>query len=261
MVTMNADHHITDGELVGLLDGEAGAGRREVEAHVDTCPVCTARLAQLQQRSTQFSKRLGAVDLPLVDRARLFPPPAQVAHARHRGPRRLWSHVGFRAAAGVLLVAGIAAASPARGWILDRVMGRRSLVTPGERRSPTLAPARIPAQGSGSIVRFGAESDELLVRFAVTPAAGTLTVVGGTDSLSSAQIISDAHGEGFLVLPNELRVRNDSDSRAGYQMILAPAIRRVLVQIGDVGSRQATSVQVAPGVRHVIQLGSAGEGR
>jgi anti-sigma factor RsiW len=261
MVTMSADRHITDGDLIGLLDGEASTSRSDVETHVDTCVVCTARLAQLQQRSAQVRKLLGAVDGPPIDRARLLPSSGRGAEMRRSRERRFWSHAGLRAAAGLLLAAGIAAASPARDWILDRMTGRHAIANRNQPRRPTTAPTRRPGQAAGSVVRFPAESDELLVRFAARPTGGTLTVLAGTDSLSSAQVVSGVNEEAFLVLPNELRIRNTPDSRADYQLIVSSIIRRVAVHVGDTGRREITTIHVVPGMRQTVGLGSPGGSR
>lgn len=255
MLALSVERHATDGDLIGVLDGEPDAAR--AGAHVDTCAACSARLALLHQRSARFGDVLRRAEYPIVDRMRLLPAPAAVERAHVRARRRAsWSRRGIRAAAGVLLLAGAAAASPARGWILDRVTGRR--VESG-RRAPLVtdrARARVPEQAAGSIVRFAPDSDELVIRFDVRPAAGSLTVATGDDLRSSAQIVFGARGEAFLVLPRELRIRNASGSLADYQVTLSPTVRRVRVQVGDAGAREIAIIDVTPGMRQIIQLGS-----
>jgi hypothetical protein len=254
---MNADRHVTDGDLIGLLDGEPIADQQAMEAHVDTCAVCTSRLAQLQQRSSHFSQVLRAIDVPSVNSARLRPAQRDI---RGRRPGRAWSHPGLRAAAGLVLLAGIAAASPVRAWIVDRVTRGRPVETPIERRPVPRRSAPDAEQVVGSVVRFAPENDQLLVRLATRPAGGTLTVVGGTDSLSSAQITSAAHGEAFLVLPGELRIRNEPGSRADYQLVVSPAIGHIQLQVGD-EPRAMSIVRPPPGARRSIALDGRGNGR
>jgi anti-sigma factor RsiW len=260
MISTRAERHGTDGELIGILDGEADAAR-SVGAHVDTCVACSARLAVLQHRADRLSEVLAMNEPPTVERARLFPAPDRIAEAYRRARRRpLWSRPGMRAAAGILLLAGVAAASPARGWVLDRVPWRRAEPArePGV-ADRTTAPA--PRQVAGSIVRFAHDSDELVIRFAVRPAAGTLTLLVGDDLRSSAQIVSGADGEAFLVLPSELRIRNAAASLASYEVMLSPTLRRVRVELGVNRAQEIASVNVMAGMRHVIRLGSREGGR
>lgn len=259
MFAMSVERHVTDGDLIGILDGEPDAAR--AGAHVDTCAACTARLALLHQRSARFGDVLRRVEYPMVDRTRFLPGTAAVERAHMRARRRaVWSRPGIRAAAGVLLLAGVGAASPARGWILDRVTGRR--VEPASRAPLVTGRTRARApDGAGSIVRFVPDSDELVVRFDVRPMAGSLTIATGDDLRSSAQIISGARGEAFLVLPSELRIRNASGSLADYQVTLSPTVRRLRVQFGDAGSLPIATIDVTPGMRHIIQLGSRAGGQ
>lgn len=262
MMTMGADRHSTDGDLIALLDGEQGTHQRVVEAHVDGCAVCSGRLAQLQERSARLRAALRAVEPPGIDRARLLPSRrASVRAARRPDPRAIWSRSGVRAAAAVILLAGAAAASPARGWILERIAGRRAEPA---LRGPNPAP-RSPSpaleQAAGSIVRFASESDELMVRFDVRPAAGALVIVGGEETRSSAQIVSGSRGEAFLVLPDELRIRNTVGSVANYQIVLAPTVRRLRVRVGDTAGSEIATVDVAPGLRRTLQLTPHGGAR
>jgi hypothetical protein len=259
--TMTAERHGTDGELIGLLDGDVDATRSTIGAHVDTCAACTARLTVLQQRADRLSDLLAMTEPPRIDRARLLPASDRLASALRRARRRAFWSPGMRAAAGLLLLTGVAAASPARGWILDRVSWRRA--EPPLRVHPVAPRTPVPESGqaAGSIVRFAPDSDELVIRFAVRPAAGSLTLVAGDDVRSSAQVVSGAHGEAFLVLPSELRVRNAPGSLAGYQVILTPAVRRVRVELGVGDVTEIANVDVTPGMRRVIQLGSGEGGR
>jgi hypothetical protein len=261
MVTMTAEQHGTDGELIGLLDGGVDATHSMIGAHVDTCAVCTARLAVLQQRADRVSDVLAMTEPPRIDRARLLPASDRLVSAHRRARRRAFWSPGMRAAAAILLLAGVAAASPARGWILDRVPWRGEKSIPPDRGLTDRVPQPIPEQVAGSIVRFAPDSDELVIRFAVRPAAGWLTLVVGEDVRSSAQIVSGARGEAFLVLPSELRVRNAPGSLAVYQVMLSPAVRRVRVELGVGDVTQIATVDVTPGMRRVIQLGSREGGR
>jgi hypothetical protein len=261
MATMSVERHGTDGELIGLLDGDVDATRSLIGAHVDTCAVCTARLAVLQQRADRVSDVLALTEPARIERAQLLPASERLASAHRRARRRAFWSPGMRAAAAIFLLTGAAAASPARGWILDRVLWRGSEPTTPDRVVTDQPPQPVPEQIAGSIVRFAPDSDELVIRFAVRPVAGSLTLVVGDDVRSSAQIVSGAHGEAFLVLPSELRVRNAPGSLAVYQVMLSPSVRRVRVELGVGDVTKMANVDVTPGMRRVIQLGSRERGR
>lgn len=258
MSPLSMERHSSDGELMGLLDGESDAGESAVSAHVDICAACSARLARFQQLVERLDRALAATEPPAVDRGRLLPPPDRLEQALRRARRRaVWSHPGLRAAAAIVLAAGVAAASPARAWILERVTGRRAEPSAGRTPGKTARAPTFPApQSAGSIVWFAPGSNELIIRLDTRPRRGTLALVAGGDSRSSAQIVSGARGEAFLVLPTELRIRNEPRSVADYEVTLAAAVRRVRVQLGGADGRDLAAVDVAPGMRRVIQLGS-----
>jgi hypothetical protein len=257
-MAMEEARHSTDGDLVRLLDDEAGFGDAQVAAHVNACAACRSRLESLRRRSTLFSEMLAAADPPPVDPPRVRPPFDQLALARaSRRPRRaIWSHAGLRAAAGILLVAGVAAATPARTWILERVARLRGAV---ERDRGAIVQALTPRPDStpSSAVFFTVASDVLVIRLEARQAAGTLELIAGREPRSSAQVLRGASGEVLLVLPSELRIRNTSRSVASYRIVLSVDIRRVRVDAG--GDRAGeTSFDVTPETRRVISLGRAG---
>jgi hypothetical protein len=90
-----------------------------------------------------------------------------------------------------------------------------------------------------------------------TCSAGTFELSAGEDPRASAQIAAGAGGEGFVVLPSELRVRNTAGSVADYRVVLSPRIRRVRVVVRDETFR-AVTVDVAPAMHRVIALGFTG---
>jgi hypothetical protein len=259
---MNEDQHRTDGDLIGLLDGDRDLDHREIEGHVDSCAACSARLALLQHRSARFSELLRVIDAPVVERSRLTQR-ARVNERRdrHTARRHLWLHPAVRAAAAILLLAGVAAASPARRWIFDRIAGHHTDPGPREGIDGTRSPAPIPEQSEGPIVRFATESSELVIVLAVRPAAGTLVIVAGEENRSSAQVVAGSHGEAFLVLPSELRIRNASRSVADYRVTVSPIVRQVRVQMADGDRREVTAIDVSPGMRHVVRLGPREDNR
>lgn len=254
ILTMNVDDHASDGDLVALLDGEPLV-RADVETHVDSCAACSARLARLQQRSTRFRDLVSTIEVPPAERARRLADLQTIARPTEPTARRsIWSRPGMRAAAAILLLAGLAMASPARGWILERVIGRHTEVATQPRVKLTPRSGGAIEQRPASIVRFPSESKELLITFDVRPAGGTLTIVAGQENRASAQIVARSRGEAFLLLPGELRVRNTPESAAEYEVTVGPTVERVRVQVGDTERREIANVVVAFGMRHLVSL-------
>jgi hypothetical protein len=259
MTTMATEdaRHSPDGDLVRLLDDEAGARHAELTAHVTTCPACRSRLESLRRRSTLLTEVLTAADPPPVDRTRVRPPFEQLRPSRAgRVARRraIWSHPGLRAAAGVLLLAGIAAATPARAWILDRV-ARLRRDAPSDRAAQVQAPTPLAEPAPSSAVFFAPASAELTIRLQARQADGSIELIAGRESRSSAQVLTNASGEGFLVLPSELQIRNTPGSVARYRIVLSAAIRRVRVDAAGAGT---TFLEVTPDGHYVVPLGRSG---
>jgi hypothetical protein len=258
MMTEEA-RHSTDGELVRLLDDEVGPGDADVATHLKTCAVCRSRLETLRRRSTLLSEALAAADLGAVDTARLRPQfeRLRAGSARHRARRSAWSSVALRAAAAVLLLTGVAAATPARAWILERVARLRGAAVKGERPAPAQAPTPRPAAEPSSAVFFTPASEVLVIRLEARQATGTLEVIAGPEPRSSAQLVGAAAEEAFLVLPSELRIRNTSRSVASYRVVLSAGIRQVRVVTGGGTSAQEVVFDAGPQTRRMITLGPA----
>ena len=264
MSTLTTDEarHASDGDLVRMIDGETGPSDADLAAHVTGCASCGARLELLRRRTEHLRQTLAAATPPLLDAGRLRPPSDQLALARALASRRrkpLWSHAGVRAAAAILVLAGIVAATPARAWILERVSRLRADATrvEGGRRVPP--PPTAAPQAPASTVWFTPAEDELVIRFDARPTRGTLELLAGDDPRSSAQVVAGAGGEAFLVLPSELRIRNAAGSVADYRVVVSPRVRRVRVLTGDQPSG-GTTIDVTPEMRRVIPLAGAGRG-
>jgi hypothetical protein len=259
-MTSEDARHSTDGDLVRVLDDEVGPEDAAAAAHVRSCAACRSRLESLRRRATLLSEALAAADPPPVDRARIRPSPDLLAlSAARRGARRRprWSHAGLRAAAALLLVAGVAAATPARAWLLERVARLRGSPEPIKPGTVAQAPAPRTEAAAASAVFFTPGSELLVIRLEAQQAAGTLELIAGRDLRSSAQILAGASGEALLVLPSELRIRNTPGSVASYRIVLSSEIRGVRVRIG--GDRgEETSFDVTTETRHLIPLGRAG---
>ena len=248
--------HATDGDLVRVIDGELAAADAVLGAHVTDCAECSARLARLRSISDGIGDLLRATDVGPVDPMRIRPPLDAVGVARLRRRRRavaIWSRPGVRAAAALLLLAGVAAASPAaRRWIADGI-GRLRGATPAPPTEPR-QPSRPSQAASGSRVWFAPPTGpELVVRFETRPASGTLALQGTEDERASVQVVARGSSEALLVLPGEVRIRNSVTSVADYRLTLPSTVRRVRVHVGAADA-QPLLVDVAPATARAIDL-------
>jgi hypothetical protein len=87
----------------------------------------------------------------------------------------------------------------------------------------------------------------------VPPAGGTLELVATDDARASAEIIGGARDETLVVLPGELRVRNDAASAASYRVTLPRGVRAVRVRVGG-SAEQEVVLAPAAGARRVVTL-------
>jgi hypothetical protein len=257
MTTMATEEagHVTDGDLVRLLDGEAVSDEARLAAHVGGCASCAARLATLRHRGDRLTEVLAATLPGTFDASRL-----RLPRGRSR-TQALLAHPVLRAAAAILLLAGVAAATPARAWVLERVARLRGNVGRVAPAPNPRAPQPLPESTAASIVWFNPADAEFAIRFEAPPAGGTLEIRASQDPRASAQIVAHAKDEAFLVLPSELRVRNTAGSVADYRVVFSPRVRRVRVVVRD-ETFETVTFEVTPGMRRVIALGpGAGETR
>jgi hypothetical protein len=253
--TMEMQRHASDADLIRLLDTETTTEDAGLGAHVTDCAECTTRLTELRRRSDRLSALLRATDVPPVDAERIRPPFDQLGVARMRARRRaarLWMRPGVRAAAGLVLLAGVAAASPAaRTWVLERVARLRTAPAPAPVAGPPTSQA--PRTSVGATVFFAPPpGGELAVRFDERQAVGSLELMSGDDDRASAQVTARAGTEALLVLPGELRVRNGRASTADYRLTLPASVRRVRIHVGPGAS--PVVVDLPPGARRIVEL-------
>jgi hypothetical protein len=254
--------HASDGDLLRLLDGELTPAESQVRAHVAECGACAARLARYRTRSATMAELLRETAPPAIDPARVRPPLDDLSRARARRAARAapraawWTRPGVRAAAAVVVMAGVAAASPARGWLMERLRDVQAAATESAGREPVRptpsAPAA-PAPSAGALVRFDVGGAELVVRFAASQRSGTVEIAGTGDGRAAAQVTGGLRDEALLVLPRELRIRNATSSEASYRVEIPPGVARVRLLVGS-GTGTPRVLEVRPGDRHTIAL-------
>lgn len=233
MIHLESGSHASDGALVALLDGESEGQPRGLQEHVSSCAVCSERSERLRRQGVAVSSALATLDeadphagVALRDELRR----AQVRTSLRR--RGLWRRTGLRAAAGVLIVAGVAAATPLGRIAVRYVEAALESGSAGESRNPE-APAGAPsAAGTGTLVAFEPTGGRLIVRFSAHQPEGDVELSPGPiGSRVRAQVMADPEVEELVLLPGELRVVNSATSRAGYR-VTTPQGLRVLVLVG-----------------------------
>jgi hypothetical protein len=214
--------HVSDGVLLALIDDERDPEVAAARRHVDVCADCSRRRTLLAEDAAHVRAAIAAVPVP--------------SRPAREAPRRLrrvpmWQRPFVRAIAASIVLAAVAVAGPVRRWVEatrpERDHAARSTATP----TPTPASER-----RGAAIRFSVATSELVVRFDSVPAAGTLTLERSeqNDVSAYAEPGGVAKDDELLILPSELRVRNRSDSRANYRVVVPPNVVRVNVVVAGI---------------------------
>ncbi|MEP6621187.1 MAG: hypothetical protein ABJE47_17815 [bacterium] len=233
MSIMTTDSHPDDGVLLALIDAEVDDERRAefdvAIAHVPECDVCRMRMSALEAESDHLREAVAMIPVPMIADAELrrrlspFKEPAAVSR---------WRRPWWRAAAAIIVLAGAAAASPVRHWLLRPF--EQTHLAPAIAPAPAAQPMSAAVDRSAS-VSFAPSGAEFTVQFDSVPAGGRLLRAERTSAATiSARALSGASADPLVVLPGVLRVRNASESRANYMILLPRAVLRLRVIIaGD----------------------------
>jgi hypothetical protein len=243
--------HIADGDLIRLLDHEAGADEdARYNAHIDMCEQCRLRLRMLERRSLRLGELLAATDWSAAGDLDLSAPPALAASglagstvpeparslALPKAPAPGGGWLRYAALLAGLITAG-ALASPAgaslTGWITTQWQALVEAWT-----APTSPAASAPPHDPfGTRVRFTAPV-ELMIEFASNQASGGLLLERGEGTEIVVEVMrgrgaaGDADRAELMVLPGGVRVRNHPGTTADYRVLLPPQSRLVRIRIG-----------------------------
>jgi len=197
----------------------------------------------LSRRTQRLSAMLREADHPVPPIA--FPAERIARAARHR------TIVRWRAAAAIALFAvAVVGVRPVRAWILQAARVLWSAAS-GAPRTAALPAAR--AAGA-STVTFNPPSGAFVLRVAQAQSGGTLTIETTSAASASASAGAGQRGGELVVLPDGLRIVNDSASAEGYVVRLPATVARIEVGIGRGAPRVLTSN--GPGARWVLDLRS-----
>ena len=224
--------HLDEAALLRLVDGEAHDALPAVETHLSACGDCSRRLDIVRRRSEALSSILARASVEPLDDGLRYQQRMAIEARLARSPRRLarpaWRSPLVRAAAAIVILAGLAAAAPpVRSWIASHI----SLISPptvtpvpaGVKPRPNLAPNE---------VYFAISGPELAVTLTSPQLTGRLIVRRAEDTRSSASVVGGSAE--LVVLPDGVRIRNDTASAASYVLRAGAGVQRVRLRILDV---------------------------
>ena len=173
----------------------------------------------------------------------VFPAERIASATRHR------TIVRWRAAAAIALFAvAVVGVRPVRAWILQaaRVLWSAASGAPRTAGPPV---ARLP---DASTVTFSPPSGVFILRVAQPQTGGTLTIETTSEASASASAGAGQGGGELVVLPDGLRIVNESASTASYVVRLPATVARIEVGVGAAAPQVLMST--GPGGRWVLDL-------
>ncbi len=213
MSTTTDIRHLTDAELVGILDGGEDAPDAERTAHLETCDRCADALDRLQADSALVRDYLERANFENGG------PRSTEAWRGTRGePARPgpWASSWWKAAAILVLVAGPLAAIPGvRAWIMAAV------TTPEMEVLESITPAP-------TVLRFTPDPGDFVVTFE----PGTIGTIALERSTSrEAELRAQGGDPETVVAATSLSIRNENP--ATYRLRLPAGITSVWVRLGE----------------------------
>lgn len=211
--------HLDEGTLQQLLDGETPAGRGgPAEAHLASCPVCAAQMAELRAGGERMSALLGAGDAP----APMLRAQAEFHRRRRARPLARAGRGLSRAAAVVIAIAGAAVAaaafpgSPVRAWVQEHVLaGAPAPAAP----APVVAEAPAPREEAATGVSILPDGGG--VRVVVSGAAPELRVSARLSPAPQAQVRATGAAAGtarFRTAPGRIEVLNAGPGEVAVEL-------------------------------------------
>lgn len=237
MLTLLPDEHLSDGDLVRLLDAEGESAERErTDGHLRGCQPCTERLDSLRRRSQRLS-------LLLAQTTPAAPEPDVLSVVRAR-KRRQASPPWLRAAAAVVVVLGAALlAEPVRAWVADLLGSRQTEIAAPSQPHPQSAPVRPSSPAAGTRVQFTPAAAEVELDVASYQAGGA--VIFGVAEVPEVTVQVKGGMADLLVLPSGIRIGNAPESTADYQVTLPAGVRQVRVRVGGGDPRVIPAAHIA----------------
>lgn len=173
-------------------------------------------------------------------------PAERIARAARRHTLARWR---LAAAIAALAVAAIGV-RPVRAWIVQAARVLWSAATGAARPGTTATNAGVAT----NTVTFRPSPGVFALGVARSQAQGTLTVETVAGASASAAVAGGRPGAELLVLPDGLRIVNDSASSASFLVRLPAALARIEITVGGGAPRVLVPPPRGPGVRWVMDL-------
>lgn len=246
-MTTRQEAHVTDAEIIALLGSDDDvADQSSIDAHLRACSACAGRVAVISNQWNGFVGLLADTE-PLISRERLPGTLAEVQR-RRRGHRH---QAQLRWAAGIILLVGIAFATPVRAWITDWVAQQWAAVAGSPQASdPPLTAESAPGNAPLPQIRHGLQfrpaGDEFTLVFDAPQPQGTVTIAVGNSPDAYIEVIGQGKPDPMMVFPTSLRVRNATSSARSYKLTLSPNVQLIRLQvrgeaIAEISTRQLGS--------------------
>jgi hypothetical protein len=196
-------------------------------------------------RARRLSTLLRAADPPVPP---LAFPSERIARARRRRAAVRW-----RAAAAVVLVAaGALGVRPVRAWIAQAA---RAVWTATVGRGEAHGPAASPPAAGGA-VSFTPSAGPFVVRVVRPQAGGTLTIETVAADSVTAEVFGGHGGAELVVLPDGLRIVNDSAAGASFVVRVPARLTRIEVALAGRDTRVLVPPPARGPGRWVVDLGA-----
>lgn len=218
--------HLTDAELVGILDGGDDAPTTGRVAHLETCNRCSEALDRITADNRLVRHFLQVADFeeggqPHPDDEAVRAATAVVVERGGHSRLRAALSPGWKAAAILVLVAGPLAAFPGvRTWVVERVSG------PAE--EAVVDPSPGPLDESATIIRFTPDPGDFVVEFA-PGTAGSIAIIRGNGT--EAELRASAGTPETIVSASSLEIDNADVAR--YELRLPAGVTGVWVRRGE----------------------------
>ena len=252
---MTTEQHLTDGEVIGMLDDALPAAERtRADEHLATCVTCRERMQRQRRRQQRLSALLQQTDFAVPNAA---PPQKDVIDlrvgARRRRDRRFVEQPWLRVAAGLVLLLGATMLIPpvqaaVVGWLNEqwsRLVGDEQATDPQAPPQPGTQTAR------GTRLEFVSDARAFSIEIAAAQTDGTISVRRSSSDVAIAD--TDVGGIELLSLPAGVRIVNSPATAANYDVVVPATAVSATIVINGRTVVQLDEAQLASGYSRPVR--------